>query len=65
MLGPVLEEHSSFITKPAICSASIPNSSYSEGVASEDDFHQSSGKSLFIKNKKEESSTKGGRKTHH
>lgn len=62
---PVLEEQSGFITKPATCSAPTPNPSYSEGVASEDDLHQSSAKSLFIKNKKEKSSTKSGRKTYH
>ena len=61
---PILEEQSGFITKPATCSAPTPNPSNSEGVESEDDLHQSSGKSLFTKNKKEKSSTKGGRKTH-
>ena len=62
---PILEEQSAFYTKPATCSAPIPNPSYSEGVPSEDDLHQPSGKALFTKNKKEKSSTKGGRKTHH
>jgi len=61
---PILEEQSALYTKPATCSAPIPNPSYSEGVASEDDLHLSSGKALFTKNKKEKSSTKVGRKTH-
>jgi len=62
---PILQEQSAPYTKPATCSAPIPNPSYSEGVPSEDDLHQPSGKALFTKNKKEKSSTKGGRKTHH
>ena len=57
---PIFEEQSAFITKPATCSTS-----YSEDVVSEDDLHQSSGRSIFVKNKKEKCSTKGGRKTHH
>ena len=62
----IFEEQSTSITKPATCSAPSPNPSlYSEGVASEDDLHQSTGKSLLTKNKKEKYSTKGGRKTHH
>ena len=49
---PIFEEQSSsgFITRPATCSAS-----YSEGATSEDDLHQSSGRSLFTKNKKKNS----------
>ena len=62
---PVLEEQSAFYTKPATCSAPVPDPSYSEGATTEDDLHQSSGKSLFIKNKKKKSSTKDDRKTHH
>ena len=62
----IFEEQSTSITKPATCSAPSPNPSlYSEGVASEDDLHQSTGKSLLTKNKKEKYSTKGARKTHH
>ena len=60
---PILKEKRGFITKPATCSAPTPNPSYSEGVAS--DLHQSSAKSLFIKNKKEKSSTKSGGKRYH
>ena len=62
---PVLEEQSAFYTKPATCSAPIPDPSDSEGVTSEDDLHQSSGKSLFAKNKGKKSLTKDNRKTHH
>ena len=61
---PALEEQSSFYTKPATCSAPILNPS-SEGEASDDDLHQSSGKSLFAKYKKKKSLTNDGRKTHH
>ena len=39
---PVLEKQIAFYTKPATCSAPILDPSHSEGVASEDDLHQSS-----------------------
>lgn len=62
---PVLQEQSTLYTKPTTCSASIPDQSRSEGVTSENDLHQSSGKSLFVKSKKKKPSTKDDRKTHH